>query len=788
MSLSLEASKAQALRFKRTLLAVAVSFGAIALMVCMTLTQLLPVGALVSASILVAICCVVFLVLVKTGTNYRMQDPSMTTPQVLASALVLLVVAFQATPHGHTIALLTIPVAFGFASFRFGLVDLLRLFWFVCAMATVEVAARVGLAPPGQMQSTWIEIAAGYAGMIVVLASLAVTGGTLNDMRRRNWAERMSAHVAMGKLEEAVLTLSVDKRIRFFNAGSARLFGVPAEEMASTDIDEICQFIERAPVSEFLAQLAANAKSSGAIGSKEHSATAMSETIDGIIVTRAGKERNIELSASIVSSMRGQEDGFVLVARDTTEREQMIGDLRHAATHDVLTGLLNRRGFSEAIGTVIADRCSAADNVRPWAIAIDLNRFKVVNDAVGHQAGDELLRQVASMMRTVVPKGAVLARLGGDEFGVLLVSSDPDVAVKLGETMIREFADMRFKWDDRIFKVGASIGVAEYTSDCINVEELLSRADSASYLAKERGTNRVQKFSQRRADVSRHQADVNWVSTINHALENDRFVLFGQRIAKADPNQTIADGKFELLIRMLGEDDQIILPALFLPAAERFGLIAALDRHVISLATRELGQYKATGAAVPQISINLSPNSLRDPNLLKYIEQGLADADLPGELFTFELTETAAIFDLDQAVKFFGDLRKMGCQIALDDVGSGFNSFYNMRQLPLDQIKIDGSYVRAACENPLDRVFVESVQNIAATLGVRTVAEFVEDDKIRQTMFDIGVDYVQGFGLHRPERLTDILEKCQQAEKSEMANRAARANKAAKNEALTPTQ
>jgi len=166
----------------------------------------------------------------------------------------------------------------------------------------------------------------------------------------------------------------------------------------------------------------------------------------------------------------------------------------------------------------------------------------------------------------------------------------------------------------------------------------------------------------------------------------------------------------------------------------------------------------------------LSPNSLRDLKLLEYIEQSLSEANLPGELFTFELTETAAIFDIDQAVTFFGDLREMGCQIALDDVGSGFNSFYNMRQLPLDQIKIDGSYVRAACENPLDRVFVESVQKIAATLGVRTVAEFVEDDEIRQTMFEIGVDYVQGFGLHKPEPLTDILQSQQAQQLSEKAS------------------
>lgn len=754
------------------MLAVGSSFGAVALLICMTLTGLLPFRALVLATALVAIFCVLFLGLLKMGFNYRMKDPSMTTPQVLASALVLLVVAYQATPHGHTIALLTIPVAFGFASFRYGSVDLLRLFWFVSAMTTVEVAARVGLAPAGQMQSTWTDISAGFAGMIVVLASLAVTGGSLNDMRRKNWAERMSAHVAMGKLEEAVLTLSDDQRVRFFNAGSTRLFGIPDESMANANIDEICQFVGRAPVSEFLDQLSATAKSTaGRKTINRGLTTAMSETIDGIIVTRSGKERNIELSASLVSSMRGQEDGFVLVARDTTEREQLIGDLRHAATHDVLTGLLNRRGFSEAISTFIAERDADDAASVPWAIAIDLNRFKVVNDACGHQAGDELLRQVASMMRSVVPKGAVLARLGGDEFGVLFISQDPSAAVKLGETMIREFADMRFSWDDRIFKVGASIGVAEYTSDCINVEELLSRADSASYLAKERGTNRVQQFSQRRDDVSRHQADVNWVSTINHALENDRFVLYGQSIAKADATKDNHEGKFELLIRMLGEGDQVILPALFLPAAERFGLIATLDRHVISLATRQLGEFQATGAAVPRISINLSPNSLRDPNLLTYIEKSLSDANLPGELFTFELTETAAIFDIEQAVKFFGDLRQLGCQIALDDVGSGFNSFYNMRQLPLDQIKIDGSYVRAACENPLDRVFVESVQNIAATLGVRTVAEFVEDDEIRQTMFDIGVDYVQGFGLHRPEPLTDILAK-QLAANNKLENQA----------------
>lgn len=186
------------------MLAVAASLGAIAVLVCMNLTDLLPTKALVSASVLIVLSCVVFLGLLKVGFNYKLKDPSMTTPQVLTSALVLLVVAYQATPQGHTIALMTIPVAFGFASFRFGLIDLLRLFWLVCGMATIEVAARVGTAPTGQMLSTWLELAAGFAGMIVVLATLAVTGGSLNDMRRRTWAERISAHVAMGKLEEEI--------------------------------------------------------------------------------------------------------------------------------------------------------------------------------------------------------------------------------------------------------------------------------------------------------------------------------------------------------------------------------------------------------------------------------------------------------------------------------------------------------------------------------------------------------------------------------------------------------
>ena len=446
-------------------------------------------------------------------------------------------------------------------------------------------------------------------------------------------------------------------------------------------------------------------------------------------------------------------EGFVLVVRDVSDTQRLMKELEHAATHDVLTGLLNRRGFIERLQQTLHE--AEADEQPVSVLAIDLDQFKMVNDSCGHDAGDDLLRVVAAMMRRTVPAGARLARLGGDEFGVILRDMHLTQVELIANRLLREFAELRFVRQERSFRIGASLGVAQHSVDCLQAQSLLSRADSACYLAKQRGRSCVQVYTLGDAEVSRHQRDMSWATRISEALQQRWFVLFAQRITPTVPGPDDED-HFEVLVRLIETDGAVIEPGVFLPAAERFNLINALDREVIRLAVSALEKMMKAGQRLPRFAINLSPSSLRDGKLLVYIGQKLRESRVPGEQLTFELTETAAIFDLDQARVFFRGLKDLGCRVALDDVGSGFNSFDNLRQLPIDQIKIDGSYVRSVCENPLDLAFVEAIQRIAEILNVRTVAEFVENDRIREKMTHIGVHYLQGYGLHKPEPLDEI--------------------------------
>ncbi len=737
----------QRVRFQRTLLATGTAIGVLVLICTMFYAGMLSAPAtLVGAGMVVAGSACIHLLLV-TQLNKRMTDPSMTKLQTMSAAVTMICVAYMATPTGHGVALLTIPSIFVFSSFRFGFRELLKLGSFILALACLEVLIRFDLGrDAGAIQAVVHLIA-----LLIALTTLAMVGGQFNDMRRRNRAERAISHVAMTQLSEAVVTVDPDGGVRFMNEGARSLFNLGAEDHESFEIDDLCQFTDQPPLSETLSELVRRIENKRRMGQP---ASNQAELVGGAIRRRDGAYRFIRLSVSSLLHKSGEVDGFVLVVRDVSDTQQLMEELQHAATHDVLTGLLNRRGFIAALQARLAAQAGGGDfnGEAVSVIAMDLDQFKMVNDACGHDAGDDLLRVVAKMMRSCVPGGAQLARLGGDEFGIILSDAALPHVELIANRLIREFSELRFVRQERSFKIGASIGIAQQSIDCPDAQSLLSRADSACYLAKQRGRNCIQIYSLGDVEVSRHQRDMSWASRIGDALEQQRFVLFAQRIT---PSVLVADDRdhFEVLIRMLEPDGTIIEPGAFLPAAERFSLISALDREVIRLTMVALAEMKQEGRKLPLISINLSPSSLRDRTLLRHIADSLGEFGVPGNQITFELTETAAIFDIDQAKRFFLGLKKLGCRVSLDDVGSGFNSFYNLRQLPVDQIKIDGSYVRSSCENPLDFAFVESIQRIATILKVQTVAEFVENDAIRAAMTNIGVDYLQGYGLHRPEPL-----------------------------------
>jgi diguanylate cyclase (GGDEF)-like protein len=445
----------------------------------------------------------------------------------------------------------------------------------------------------------------------------------------------------------------------------------------------------------------------------------------------------------------------VVLSRSILQRaESMEKALLHQATHDELTGLVNRREFERRLA-----ECLKAASERPAEkcalLYLDLDQFKIVNDTCGHPAGDELIRRVSETIRQTVRTSDTLGRLGGDEFGLLLESCTPAAALSIAETIRSNLTELRFLWEGRMFVVGASIGVVTLDGAFGSVAEVLSAADSACYLAKDAGRNRVQMFRPDDRKIRSRSGEMNWVTRIAEALEHSRFTLFAQEIrAVSDPS---LPASYEILLRMHDQDGQLIAPMNFIPAAERYGLMPRLDRWVIERTIGELGRVRETGRPLPRLDVNLSAASLQDGDLFTFISSCLRTHLVPPHRLGFELTETAAITQLAAATRLLKELRKLGCPIGLDDFGTGMSSFGYLRRLPVDYVKIDGSFVFKMDTDPVDRAMVASIHRIARVMGLRTVAEHVESHSVLAALRDVGVDYGQGFGIARPAPLADIL-------------------------------
>jgi diguanylate cyclase (GGDEF)-like protein len=432
--------------------------------------------------------------------------------------------------------------------------------------------------------------------------------------------------------------------------------------------------------------------------------------------------------------------------------DRMEKALLYQATHDELTGLVNRREFERRVADAI--RRGGGEPER-WALLyLDLDQFKIVNDTCGHPAGDELIRRVTETVRGAVRSSDTLGRLGGDEFGLLLAACTPAAALSIAETIRSNLADLRFFWEDRTFVVGVSIGVVTIDSSFTTVAEVLSSADSACYLAKDAGRNRVQLFCPDDRKIRSRSGEMNWVARIAEALEQSRFTLFAQDIRPI--SDASLEASHEILLRLIDRDGYLIAPMNFIPAAERYGLMLRLDRWVIERTIRELGDLRSRGRRMPRLVVNVSAVSLEDAELFAFVSGRLREHRVPAHRLGFELTETAAVTQLAAACRLLNDLRSLGCSIGLDDFGSGMSSFGYLRRLPVDYVKIDGSFVRKMDSDPVDRAMVASIHRIARVMGLRTVAECVESESVLAALREVRVDYAQGFQIARPAPLADL--------------------------------
>jgi diguanylate cyclase (GGDEF)-like protein len=444
----------------------------------------------------------------------------------------------------------------------------------------------------------------------------------------------------------------------------------------------------------------------------------------------------------------------VLLSRSILARADLMEKaLLHQATHDELTGLVNRREFERRLAEAIRLGSDGAE--QSALLYLDLDQFKIVNDTCGHPAGDELIRRVAETVRGAVRGTDTLGRLGGDEFGLLLSACTPAAALSIAEAIRSNLAELKFFWEGRIFVVGASIGVVMLDRTFGSVAEVLSAADSACYLAKDAGRNRVQVFRPDDRKIRSRSGEMNWVTRIAAALEEARFALFAQDIRPiAEPS---LETSYEILLRLRDADGQLVAPMNFLPAAERYGLMPRLDRWVIERTVTGLGELRNRGRSMPRLAVNLSAASLEDGGLFLFISKLLREHNVPPHRLGFELTETTAVTQLAAVSRLLNDLRSLGCSIGLDDFGSGMCSFGYLRRLPVDYVKIDGSFVHKMDTDAVDRAMVASIQRIAHVMGLRTVAEHVQSESVLGLLREAGVDYAQGFVIAHPAPLADLL-------------------------------
>ncbi len=427
--------------------------------------------------------------------------------------------------------------------------------------------------------------------------------------------------------------------------------------------------------------------------------------------------------------------------------------IRHLAFHDALTGLANRHEFETRVKHAIE---AVRHGGQHALLYLDLDQFKIINDTCGHTAGDELLRQLAVLLKQPIRDNDTLARLGGDEFGVLLARCSLEQAQSVAERMLQLVRDFRFSWAERTFNIGASIGLVMIADPGQTLTDLLRAADMACYAAKDKGRNRIHVYRPGDAELLRRHGEMEWVAHLNEALAQERFELHQQRIVALAPDRA-AGAYHEFLLRLKDTNQRLILPGAFIPAAERYNLMPQLDRWVVRHALGYLAAQRARGAARMEMCfLNLSGATVSDDDFFRDVRQALQRSGVPPAMICFEITETAAIANLPGALDFIGQAKGLGCRIALDDFGAGLSSFSYLKTIPADYLKIDGSFVRDMLDDPMDSAIVESVQRIARVAGLQTIAEFVESDAIRQRLVEIGVDYAQGYGIHRPEPLAPL--------------------------------
>jgi diguanylate cyclase (GGDEF)-like protein/PAS domain S-box-containing protein len=597
---------------------------------------------------------------------------------------------------------------------------------------------------PHSEQRARIELSAvkidhqGGAALLVTLLEMGPPVVAMSSVSRG----RSTAWETLDSLGEGIITTDVSGRIDYVNQAAEQLIGVSAADALGQTITDIISLVDESdrrslgdPVKHCLAT-----QSRVTVGRR------------GLMISRSGAhERSVELTVTPLKTQKGELIGTVIVVRDVSELRGLTRQMSYQASHDALTGLVNRREFERRLEESL--EIAHANTARHVLCYLDLDRFKAVNDSCGHMAGDNMLREVAALIKETVRDSDTVGRLGGDEFGLLLVGCPLEKARQIADDVVHKVNDYRFVWKDKIFSIGVSVGLVEISRESGAPEELMSAADSACYVAKKRG-NHVHVYSARDEAVARHRGEIQWLQRLQTALKENRFELLVQPIIATAPSPTSGPA-LEILLRL--QDEAVpegISPVEFLRAAERYRLMADVDRWVVQTTLTALGRGGIRLPPHRSLAINLSGQTLGDPQFLEFVVDILDRTGVAPDQLCFEVTENSVITNIEHAQRFIGVLHGMGCEFALDDFGRGLSSFGNLKNLSLDYLKIDGSFIRDLAGDTVNQAMVAAMIKLARTLNFQVVAEQVEDGGSLEAAKKMGVDFVQGYHLGRPQPLS----------------------------------
>ncbi len=472
-----------------------------------------------------------------------------------------------------------------------------------------------------------------------------------------------------------------------------------------------------------------------------------------VLRKRDGTKIVVLENARAVRNQSGEVMYYQGALTDITEAHEQSKKLSYDASHDALTGLVNRREFEIRVEQVLE---AAKSNDVEYAVCyLDLDKFKIINDNCGHVAGDELLRQLGTVLQARIRQGDTIARLGGDEFGVLLNHCSLDNAIQVSKNLLRTIKEFKFAWDQRYFTLGVSIGLVPIDESFGSVSDVLSAADAACYTAKDRGRNRLHIYEPNDKELGHYRGEIQWAAKVKKALRNDEFTLDVQPIVPMLPGASNQQ-YLEVLVRMMDENGRQIPPGAFLPTVERYNLMGNLDCWVIEHSLKAFGEDPKLLAQIGRVFINLSRDSLQDSNFPDIVADLLRAGRLPPHKLCFEITEAAAMSNLTKANQTINSIRELGCRFALDDFGTGISSFAYLKVLNVDYLKIDGAHIRDLADDKGDFEIVKAITHVGHALGREVIAESVESKRVLDALKEIGVDFVQGYTIAPPHNIRQI--------------------------------